>query len=726
MNANLESLISDLPEIYQTIFGHEKWNDASSRDCSIRLAIITEQYQKLEKSLQRPLRVLDLGCAQGFFSLSLAKLGATVRGIDFLPANILVCQALADENPDLDVTFEVGRIEEVIKSLTENDYDMVIGLSVFHHIVHEHGLAQVKQWIKRLADCTVILIMELALREEPLYWGASLPENPAELIDLCAFYRQIGEFETHLSHINRPMYLISNKIVILDSFISAFDSWRNTPHSATDGHPHEGTRRYYFGESFVCKFFTFQQIGNKDTYQSQRNREELTREVQFLNDPPEGFNVPTLIESKTSKYDSWLVMERIHGELVSSLLDKKQAINIDNLLTDLLSQLVVLEKAGLYHDDIRLWNIIYDQDNKCFSLIDYGSISSVKQDCGWPFNIFLSFFVFVNELLSKVSDKKVIWRKGYINPFLLPEPYNHWLSALWQESADNWSFSLIKQLFEEKNNLPANYTKFSGMENWIVAQEKLSFFLQDEEITNRKNIVHLNNVVASLTTMLNNIQITLNDQIKINESSLLKLQQDVESGKVGNEGMASELELLTDEVCKLDIGTNEINSTVENSRLEVDKSFADIAQLNAKVDGLVETIRHLEAENIKTNAQNQAILNSRSWMITKPYRYFGLQIKLLRQYGFKQRIKHLVKRIIIILTAFLQRHPSYKNKVVTVLHKTGLYRIAYKYYRRVFPHVVYQSTEQDINDAKIDTQLRSLDAVPDEVKEIYKMITKDK
>ncbi|HCS7010143.1 TPA: hypothetical protein OR310_004671, partial [Escherichia coli] len=305
-------------------------------------------------------------------------------------------------------------------------------------------------------------------------------------------------------------------------------------------------------------------------------------------------------------------------------------------------------------------------------------------------------------------------------------PYNHWLSALWQESADNWSFSLIKQLFEEKNNLPANYTKFSGMENWIVAQEKLSFFLQDEEITNRKSIVHLNNVVASLTTMLNNIQITLNDQIKINESSLLKLQQDVESGKVGNEGMASELKLLTDKVCKLDIGTNEINSTAENSRLEIDKSFADIAQLNAKVDGLVETIRHLEADNIKTNAQNQAILNSRSWMITKPYRYFGLQIKLLRQYGFKQRIKHLVKRIIIILTAFLQRHPSYKNKVVTVLHKTGLYRIAYKYYRRVFPHVVYQSTEQDINDAKIDTQLRSLDAVPDEVKEIYKMITKDK
>ena len=84
----------------------------------------------------------------------------------------------ADENPDLDVTFEVGRIEEVIKSLTENDYDMVIGLSVFHHIVHEHGLAQVKQWIKRLADCTVILIMELALREEPLYWGLLYLKTP--------------------------------------------------------------------------------------------------------------------------------------------------------------------------------------------------------------------------------------------------------------------------------------------------------------------------------------------------------------------------------------------------------------------------------------------------------------------------------------------------------------------------------------------------------------------
>ena len=88
MMKNIEQLVSELPEIYQTIFGHPQWNADAARDCNQRLLHIKQHYDQLSEALGRPLRVLDLGCAQGFFSLSLAGYGATVKGIDFQQQNI--------------------------------------------------------------------------------------------------------------------------------------------------------------------------------------------------------------------------------------------------------------------------------------------------------------------------------------------------------------------------------------------------------------------------------------------------------------------------------------------------------------------------------------------------------------------------------------------------------------------------------------------------------------
>ncbi|MBS0880173.1 methyltransferase domain-containing protein, partial [Pantoea sp. JGM49] len=199
MNNNLHDLITALPEVYQTIFGHPEWDDNVSRNCNERLDVIYEVYTTLSNKLGRPLKVLDLGCAQGFFSLSLANKGATVKGIDFLDKNIDVCRKLAEENENLNVEFDTGRIEDVIDNIEPRNYDLVIGLSVFHHLVHEHGVEKVRNLLSKLADSVHALILELALKEEPLYWGPSLPEQPEELIESCKFYRIIAEYQTHLS-----------------------------------------------------------------------------------------------------------------------------------------------------------------------------------------------------------------------------------------------------------------------------------------------------------------------------------------------------------------------------------------------------------------------------------------------------------------------------------------------------------------------------------------------
>ena len=181
--SNIKNLIMSLPEIYQPIFGHPDLTNATSRTCEDRFLHISNVYQSLQTQLNRPLRVLDLGCAQGYFSLSLAKLGATVHGVDYLDKNIDVCQALADENPEFKISFEIGRIEQMLTNLEPDQYDLVLGLSVFHHIVHEHGLFEVQSMLTALANQVEVAIFELALAKEPLYWAASQAQQPRQLLD---------------------------------------------------------------------------------------------------------------------------------------------------------------------------------------------------------------------------------------------------------------------------------------------------------------------------------------------------------------------------------------------------------------------------------------------------------------------------------------------------------------------------------------------------------------
>ena len=182
----ISDLVASLPEVYQPIYGHPELSGQISRPCDDRLEKIESACAALQAYLGRPLKVLDLGCAQGFFSLSLAEKGAAVHGVDFLDKNIAVCNALAKEHPDLNASFETGRVEVAIQNLSAGEYDLVLGLSVFHHIVHENGIDAVKQLLDRIAKNCKALIVELALREEPLYWGSSQPEDPRTLLETIA------------------------------------------------------------------------------------------------------------------------------------------------------------------------------------------------------------------------------------------------------------------------------------------------------------------------------------------------------------------------------------------------------------------------------------------------------------------------------------------------------------------------------------------------------------
>lgn len=431
----IKKLVSGLPEIYQPIYGHPELSDQTSRQCTDRLAHIIRVHDTLQRLLNRPLKVLDLGCAQGFFSLNLAELGAAVHGVDFLDANIAVCNALAEEHPGVRLTFETGRVEEFIQRLEHEEYDLVLGLSVFHHLVHEHGAGAAKTLLSHAAAQSGVLMVELALREEPLYWAAAQPQDPRELLENIAFVHEYGRHETHLSSIARPLFVASNRYWVLRDYAERFDGWTTEPHSLAQS-THQGSRRYFFVHSSFLKLYRF------DHPRGEYNKTEFTNEVRFLQAPPHGFRAAKIIVHGATASEAWVATQRLPGRLLLDVIREEGVIDSRAVLQAVLEQLAALESAGLYHNDVRTWNVLLSDDG-AVHLIDYGAISAQARDCVWPGNLFLAFFIFVHEVVTGVVEDPNPLRTIAISPFRLPQPYRTWAESFWREPMERWSFQLM-------------------------------------------------------------------------------------------------------------------------------------------------------------------------------------------------------------------------------------------------------------------------------------------
>ncbi|GAB2940895.1 methyltransferase domain-containing protein [Hafnia psychrotolerans] len=678
MKKRIETLVNELPEIYQTIYGYSELSTAVSRECHDRLVEIEIVYTALENKLGRPLRVLDFGCAQGFFCFSLAKRGASVVGVDFQKENIDLCNALAEENPEMAVRFLQGRIEEIITTIKDNEYDLITGLSVFHHIVHQHGSDTVRGWIADLAGKTAAMIFELALHEEPLYWAPSLPENPRDILNGCHFVHEIGRFSTHLSDISRPLYVASNRYWIYGDEIERFDHWTTESHGKENG-AHQGTRRYYFSENRIAKAFELT-LGVKE-----RNEKEFFREVDFLNTPPKNYKTPELFVHGHNNYETWVVMEKIPGILLLDAINSGVNYDAEKVINGLLDKLVILESNGYYHDDIRMWNILLQEDNKV-ELIDYGSFSVNKDDCSWPFNIYFSFLILIYEISAKKVYNSGILRPPVISPYSLPAPYNKKLEMLWGKSLESWSFKEISDHI--KSNVdddimeqPSDIQKIwmQVVDSSIIKSEECQEALKEELSNIKLNLANLVNgleMVSVQSEELNNIK-TIIDSLKHAEQPVDELNY------VANKQPVDELNYVANEQ-----PTDELNCVANDEYLKL------IAESEAKTQDLLRAIddlnNHISAKDkYIVDLENNiiAVNKSTSWRITWPLR----KIKNFFVDPFSKarfaRVKRAIKKIIIFfvkkIIEIVNTNLRIKNLVLMIAHKTKTYgiikRIYYKY-----------------------------------------------
>lgn len=437
----IADLVTLLPEVYQPIHGHPELSTSVSRTCDDRWVQIAHIHDTLQAQLGRPLRVLDLGCAQGYFSLRLAERGAQVEGLDYLDANIAVCQALAAECSHLQVAFRQGRIEEVLPLLRTDQYDLVLGLSVFHHLIDAHGVACVRALLDTLAERVAAMLIEVALPSEPLYWAAAQPTHPHELLAGFAFVHELARHPTHLSAVQRPLYIASNRYWLLGDQSGPIDTHRTDPHALAQG-IYQGSRHYFGSGNRLIKLFRL------DHPQGDRNRTEIEAEARFLANPPAGFHAPACHFSGANQADAWLVRECLPGRLLLDHLRAGTAIDHRLIVRTILQQLIALEAAGLHHGDLRTWNILIG-DNGQPILLDYGSISAHAQDVAWPGNLYLSFFVFVNELVTGNTDAPEPLRPIALGPWSLPAPYRSWARALWVLPPAQWCFQRFLDQLEQ-------------------------------------------------------------------------------------------------------------------------------------------------------------------------------------------------------------------------------------------------------------------------------------
>ena len=93
----------------------------------------------------KDLRLLDIGCGGGLLAEPMARLGATVTGIDATAKNIAVASLHAEQN-DLDIAYRCATAEQLVAEGAQ--FDVVLTMEVVEHVADPGPF---------IADCSRLL-----------------------------------------------------------------------------------------------------------------------------------------------------------------------------------------------------------------------------------------------------------------------------------------------------------------------------------------------------------------------------------------------------------------------------------------------------------------------------------------------------------------------------------------------------------------------------------------
>ena len=149
------------------------------------------------------LRILDVGCGAGFFSILLAKLGHEVTGIDLTPDMIKNAKQLAEEE-QAECEFAVMDAEN--PEFQEGTFDVIVSRNLtwtLPHVKHAYG-----EWLRVLKKGGVLLNFDANYGITDFSNVEDLPENHAHNMLGNEMMRECEEIKRQLpiSSYSRPAW----------------------------------------------------------------------------------------------------------------------------------------------------------------------------------------------------------------------------------------------------------------------------------------------------------------------------------------------------------------------------------------------------------------------------------------------------------------------------------------------------------------------------------------
>lgn len=184
--------------MYQDVWVKGKLVAKGRRECEQRYLAIRNELRRMRidrRRRKKPISVLDIGAANGYFSFRLAEdFGARVTMIESAPA--IVKWLRKNDNPNVTLVHKTVSVEDLLGMAKHEHYDVVLALSVLHHFA---DYAKAIRAVFQLGD--VVFVEPPSLAEaKGGYHGhratgiiSLLSERPHRIVQSTTNLRGLGE-----------------------------------------------------------------------------------------------------------------------------------------------------------------------------------------------------------------------------------------------------------------------------------------------------------------------------------------------------------------------------------------------------------------------------------------------------------------------------------------------------------------------------------------------------
>jgi O-antigen chain-terminating methyltransferase len=134
----------------------------------------------------------------------------------------------------------------------------------------------------------------------------------------------------------------------------------------------------------------------------------------------------------------------------------------------------------------------------------------------------------------------------------------------------------------------------------------------------------------------------------------------------------------------------QLGAKAEHAQAQAQQAEAKAEHAQAQAQQAEAKAEHAQARAQQFRQELYDVFNSRSWRITAPLRWCGLQAHRLREQGLLARTKVLIKKIARSFVhrgnAFFNAHPALKNRAVVLAQRLGVYQSLRSVYWRLSGH----------------------------------------